>query len=100
MTVLSIWKGALGRPSLRQEAIQIAEAHGVTLADLQGRSRAPKVLAARLEAYVALWEPHNRARSAFLVGKLLGGRDHSTIIKCVQAYRRKQDAASQRIAAE
>jgi len=81
------------RRSMADIASEIAAKHGLTLADFQSPTRRPRPSAARLEAYAALWNPKDRSRSAFLVGKFLGGRDPSTVIKGAQAYVRRLEAA-------
>lgn len=89
-----------GRRSMHETATEIAHRHGVTLAELKGPHRRKGLVAARFEAYATLWDKHDLTRSAFLVGRFLGGRDHSTVIHGAQSYRRSQAALAQRMAAE
>lgn len=93
MTVLSLWKGPLrARPSMTAVATEIAERHGVTLAEMKGPCRVKRLCEARLEAYAALWDKGDLSRSANIVGRFLGGRDHSTVIKGANAYLARLEA--------
>lgn len=98
--MLSIWKGDIvsKRPSMLEIATEIATRHGVTVADLKSKSRVAKIKNARLEAYAALWVKGDLSRSSSIVGRFLGGRDHTTVIQGAQAHERRMAAV--RIAAE
>jgi len=55
---------------------QIAREHGCTVDDLTGPSRADRIYRARVVAYRVLY---SQGRTKCAVGKILGGRDHSTV---------------------
>lgn len=76
-----------------------AQAHGLTLADLTGRSRKRAIVPVR---HMAAWILLQRGRlSRAQIGRLLGGRDHSTVINSIEAFEAKaspeQRALAQRI---
>lgn len=66
----------------------MARMHGVTYADVLGRSRRrERIIPARQAAICAVkeWETINgRAISMPLLGRLFGGRDHTTILHAMQ----------------
>lgn len=74
------------RPAADPMAIvaEVAAAHGLTPADLTGRSRLGDVVLARAEAaYRIRFETDLSCRA---IGELLGGRDHSTIVYLTQVH--------------
>ncbi len=58
-------------------AVDVAVRHGVTIGDLYGPSRRKEVCTARYEAMYRLRE---EGMSLKVVGRILGGRDHSTVL--------------------
>lgn len=83
---------ALRRLSMTEITKPIAEAHGVTLADLQGPSKVAHLARARQEVMHSL---HKTGRwSSVQIGRFLGGRDHATILYGVRrhAWRMAQGA--------
>jgi chromosomal replication initiator protein len=67
---------------------RVAARHGLTLADLLGQSRIWRIARARQAAYAAIrielgW-------SLPRIGRLFGGRDHTTILKGIRAHERRQ----------
>lgn len=65
-----IWASAL--PAFQE----VAEKHGLTVADLTGPSRHAKIIEARREVCARLHGKYSLA----LIGRWMGNRDHSTII--------------------
>lgn len=65
----------------------MARMHGVRYADIIGQQRFTKLAHARQAAICAVkeWETiHGRAISMPLLGRLFGGRDHTTILHAMQ----------------
>lgn len=56
----------------------VCERYGVELADVKGKSRIPRLVLPRHEACYRL--KHEAGLSYQRIGRILGGRDHSTII--------------------
>jgi chromosomal replication initiation ATPase DnaA len=87
---LSLWKGLIwapGREPWRVIAHQVAKAHAVTLADLRGPSRKRSVAWPRHEL---MWRLNKqRGLGVTKIGRLLGERDHSTVVKGIAAHERR-----------
>lgn len=66
-----------GETEWRRGIRRIAEAHGITVADLKGECRARHMVAARRSAAAYL---RSRGWTTPQIGKCLGGRDHTTIL--------------------
>lgn len=85
--LLSLWKGRLDAPGclspMATIAGEIAARHGYTLSDLKGRSLLQPVVLARQEAMYWLYEERlsdGRRRWSYpMIGRFLGGRDHTTV---------------------
>ena len=60
-----------------KDIAEIAEAHGYTVADILGPSRRKKLVAVRRLCILMLRE---KGYSTTEIGRVLGGRDHSTIV--------------------
>lgn len=61
-----------------------AQAHGMTYADLTGPSRNRRIVSVR---HMAAWILLKRGRlSRAQIGRLLGGRDHSTVINSIRMF--------------
>jgi chromosomal replication initiator protein len=73
-------------PPMRTLCAAIAAHHGLTLADMVGRERDDATSNARQAVMVALNEA---GHSLPKIGRLLGGRDHSTILRGINAARRR-----------
>lgn len=77
--------------SFAQILREVATRHGLTVEDLKGRDRTPRVAIPRCEA---MREGLSRTNlSSVNIGKRLGGRDHSTVLKIVKAYARRASEA-------
>lgn len=62
----------------------IAQAHGLTFADVTGPSRNREIVTVR---HMAAWVLLQRGRlSRAQIGRILGGRDHSTVINSVRVF--------------
>ena len=78
---LSLWRGqveaSVGRLTMAEIATDVARRHGLTLADIRGRSQRRHVCQARDHAiYMMLQQPHlNKSQ----IARWLGGRDPSTV---------------------
>lgn len=86
MIVLSLWKGEIdpkARLTMRQVIADVAEKHGVTVAQLQGSSRERSLSYARQEA---MYEARRITQKSLpLIGQYLN-RDHTTILHGVRAH--------------
>jgi hypothetical protein len=69
----------LGAPSALTLIRLVALKHGVAVADIKGEQRGRPIMAARDHA-IALVYTHCRYMSTPQMGRLFGGRDHSTIL--------------------
>lgn len=90
--------GAVKRPSIAGEKMSViceavAQAYGVTAADLKGPSRSHTISMARQEAMRLMSEAgHSQPK----IGRFLGGRDPSTIWHGIHAARARLDVARQK----
>jgi chromosomal replication initiator protein len=97
--VLSLWRGQmLAKVKTAREIIaEVAESHGLTPAHFESPIRTKRVAHARQEAMWACRQVKGRdgkPRYSYpFIGRLLGGRDHTTVL-----YGERQHAA--RLAAE
>lgn len=64
--------------SFRRTMLRVAAAHGVRLSELTGRCRKARLMMVRFECYWIGVYAHGL--SSPQVGKLMGGRDHSTVL--------------------
>lgn len=71
-------------------ALQVAELHGVALADLTGKGRAPAVQWARHEAAYVCQQMTGATYAA--IGAVLGGRDATTIMHSLQRVTLRAEA--------
>lgn len=77
-------------------ALEVALAHGVTLADLRGPNRLRKVTVARQEAFArcrAMKETGGLAYSYPAIAHYFGRSDHTTVIHGVRRHEARQAAA-------
>jgi len=85
----------LGAPASMTHAqriiIAIAQKHQITIAELKGRRRQAHLVAARQEASYIL--THDLGLSYPMVGRLLGGKDHTTILHAVNQYKKLNGGA-------
>lgn len=79
--------GPMGAQIIRDTAIQ----HGLTVDDLTGESLLRHIARARQDAMWRLWRVGKWSFPA--IGKMLGGRDHTTIIHGKNAHQARLDAA-------
>lgn len=86
--VLSLWKGRLDRAPeplspMHLIARRVADRHGFTVGDLAGPSKLRSIARARQEAMYELYRVRladGRRRWSYpMIGRFLGGRDHTTI---------------------
>lgn len=80
----------------RDIAAEVAALYALTLADLFGPARAKAISHPRQHA---MWEVRRRAPHLSLpqIGRLFGGRDHTTVLHGIRAHEARQ--AAQREAA-
>lgn len=81
-------------PSLRQAKIvmvEVARKHGITLNELKGRRRAKHITAACQEA---MWRMRKECQylSFPQIGRLLGNRDHTTVLHGCRAHEKRMAA--------
>lgn len=66
---------------------RVAAAHGLTPRDLMCDSRHPRLVAARHEA---MFEAARATRASYpVIGRVFGGRDHSTVISAIRKHARR-----------
>jgi hypothetical protein len=75
-----------GLPSPRLIIKLVALKHGVSVATMLGPSRSRPMVAARYEA-IGLIYTHCRAMSLLEMGRLFGGRDHTSILHALRKMR-------------
>lgn len=80
------WRWPMPVPKLTPTQIvaQVAEKHGLSIGDLRGRSRKPRIAWARQEAMSRLYK--ETAWSLPHIGQYLGGRDHTTVLFGIRSY--------------
>lgn len=80
-----------GRPSAKRIIQSIAREHGFTYEDIVGPSRNRKLVAAR---YHAVWEVKREYPliSTPRLGRLFGGRDHSTLVWALKVWPKRAKA--------
>ncbi len=90
---LSIWKPVYSAPRglWKVIAIEIAEECGIGLSDLLGRSHARRFAWPRQRAYAEVYERTHLSTTQ--IGKLFGGRDHSTIVAGRKAHAKRLAAS-------
>jgi chromosomal replication initiator protein len=65
-------------PEAEKIVAEVAEKHGLTVADLKGPSQRHAIAHPRQEA---MWRLYMTGRYSYpAIGRLLGGRDHSTVM--------------------
>lgn len=72
---------------------QVAHKHGLRVAEVKGDTRTVPIVAARQEAYWRLRE--ERQLSWAQIGKLLGGKDHTTVLHGYRMHTKKRLEAMQ-----
>lgn len=76
--------------TIRRLMREVAEKHGVAVADLEGPSRRPAFTRPRQEL---MWRLRREARLSYpAIGRRLGGRHHTTVLHGVRAHQRGLDA--------
>lgn len=92
--MLSLWKGDILAPQRNKNQIgqMVAEAHGLTVEDLKGRSKVKKIAWPRQEAMYLMTEevnPDGSPRwSFFQIGEWFH-RDHSTVVHAANAHAKR-----------
>lgn len=81
------WDPTPKRPTMAAILDRVAEKYGLTVAELKGQGRSPRLAHPRHEAMhemyaVGLW-------STTVVGKFLGGRDHTTVLHGIRAHAKR-----------
>lgn len=89
-----IWRSAVAQaaPVMPGHKIiaEVARKHAIPVADLVGPSRLHEHCAARQEA---MWRLHRELRmSKSYIGRLIGGRDHTTVIHGIAAHEARMAA--------
>lgn len=77
-----------GRLRMREILRAAAEATGVSGQEIVGRSRSPEICAVRHEVMLIA---HEQGYSLPMVGRMLGGRDHTTVLNGVRRAREKRE---------
>lgn len=80
------------RAPWRITAGMVAMKHGLSLADLIGPSRRRKVARPRQEAFAAVQEKHGYSLPK--IGRLFGGRDHTTVLHGIREHAKRVAAAA------
>ena len=90
-TVLSLWKGRIPvRPTMLNIIEAVAERHDLTVEEIRGPDRSPYVSRPRQEA---MWRMIKAGKSLTQIGRFLGGRGHTTILKGARAHEGRMSAA-------
>lgn len=88
--VLSLYRGLMVSrhpPTMTSILIEVADRHGLTVADLEGPSRARAIAAARHEA---MYQMHKTGLwSSVQIGWRVGERDHSTALHGIKRHRQR-----------
>lgn len=72
------------RVTMRELAEQVCVKHGITVAELKGERKLKRLIPARYEFMALAYElPHT---SYPMIGRFLGGRDHTTVRHGVMAH--------------
>ena len=82
------------RDTTRAIIREVAERHGVTLADVLGHCRERRVMRARHEAVLAVRQARPRMSLPEL-GRVFGGRDHTTILNSLDRMSRQAPDAAE-----
>ena len=99
--MISLWRGEVAgpvpaAPTMREIVRQVADERGVTVEELKGRGRTPRVALARFEAIHRVRQvrkANGQARySTTLVGQYLN-RDHTSIVYAERRWAEIQAAA-------
>jgi len=78
------------RPKWQRIALEVGRKHGVKLNELKSARRDRKIVAARHEAF---WRCRNETSLSFpQIGKLFGGRDHSTVLHGIKRHEERMKA--------
>lgn len=84
------WIPPIPPPTMREIATDVAQRHGVTLAELRGPCRAYRIAHPRQEAF-ALIKAAGR-QSSPQIGRYFGGRDHSTVLHGIKMHKKRSAA--------
>lgn len=76
-----------GRTYAKIEA-RLAKATGIPINQIRGRGRAREV--AFVRQAIAYWAARRTTLSMPVIGRLMGGRDHTTILHAIRAYPEKR----------
>lgn len=89
---LSLYRGLVPVPlsrrwSWRDDAVEVAAKHGLTVGELLSRSRTRHIARPRQEL---MWRLYSTGRiTAPRIGQLLGGYDHSTVLHGVREHQKR-----------
>jgi chromosomal replication initiation ATPase DnaA len=81
--------GVRYRPTLRSIEAKACRVFNLPLSRLRGESRNRHVVLAR--QFVMYWAARTTALSMAQIGKLMGGRDHTTILHGIKTYPKKRE---------
>ena len=91
MQMLSLWRGPITPPpkSMAAIAAEIAQAHGLTLAQLCASDRRARIVHPRQAAMAAMrevrWSDGRRRYSFPQIARFFGLKDHTTVVYGVKA---------------
>lgn len=71
---------------------RVAAAHGLTPADLKGRRNPYRWADARAEAMRRVRTEATKTPSATAIGRLFGGRDHTTVLRVIRRHAARHGA--------
>lgn len=75
------------RSNSKRIIAQVADRHGLTVAELMGTTRVRLIAHARQEA---MWRiSRELGRSLPEIGRMMGGRDHTTVLHGIRAYEKR-----------
>lgn len=80
----------LPRPSMRAICEEVSRKHRVSFADMASNRRYREFVLARQEAMWRCWQ--ETSATLPMIGRILGGRDHSTIWHGIRRHQKRIDA--------
>lgn len=88
---LSLWKGEIEPPPrMARIAQEIADRHGLTMADMNGDDRSRSVAWARQEAMAAIYATGRFSMPQ--IGRFFGWRDHTTVLHAIRQVAKRRAA--------
>jgi hypothetical protein len=77
-------------PTLQMILHQVADKHGVTVLDLKSDRRFQKIVEARWEVFYRA--RHETALSLPQIGRMVGGKDHTTVLHGIKQHTKRMEA--------